>query len=318
MLCDRHQSPHTSRCKDTKKHPTDKIKFSFPTAYHRKIRASLRIFPREKGVSLQREIDNKNIHNMKRILLTICFLASTAIAFGQAGDGFFLTLREDLIDFSMPINNNLNPTRTSVSHIFGTELSAGYRLALGDEWSVGLSAGLMLHDYSWTNTFESQGEFTVLQVDGSTHTSSATHSGQTTLNLPLLLNVQYHFTDWAENNLWEVVPMLSARVGYVVGLTSIKSHFYDEYHFAGDATGDIETSDYTFDKQGFHLAFGIGASYRHFDLELEYAMQPNHYVGTQHQQFIEADGTTNTTTIGPQRYAFAAGDGLTLRLTFNF
>ncbi len=229
MSCDRHQSPHTSRCKDTKKHPTDKIKFSFPTAYRRKIRAPLRFFPRGKGVSLQREIDNKNIHNMKRILLTICFLASTAIAFGQAGDGFFLTLREDLIDFSMPINNNLNPTRTSVSHIFGTELSAGYRLALGDEWSVGLSAGLMLHDYSWTNTFESQGEFTVLQVDGSTHTSSATHSGQTTLNLPLLLNVQYHFTDWAENNLWEVVPMLSARVGYVVGLTHIKSHFYDEY-----------------------------------------------------------------------------------------
>lgn len=318
MSCHEHRCPHTSRGKDTKKHPPDKIKFSFPTAYRRKIRAPLRIFPREKCVSLQREINNKNIHNMKRTLLTICFLASTAIAFGQAGDGFFLTLREDLVDFSMPINNNLNPTRTSVSHIFGTELSAGYRLAIDDEWSVGLSAGLMLHDYSWTSTFESQSESTVLLDDGTTHTSSATHSGQTTLNLPLLFNVQYHFTDWAESNLWEVVPLLSARVGYVVGLTHIKSHFYNEYHFAADATGDIETSDYTFDKQGFHLAFGIGASYRHFDLELEYAMQPNRYIGSQHQQFIAADGTTSSYTTGSQHYAFGAGDGLTLRVTFHF
>ena len=259
---------------------------------------------------------------MKRTLLTICFLASTAIAFGQAGDGFFLTLREDLVDFSMPINNNLNPTRTSVSHIFGTELSAGYRLAIDDEWSVGLSAGLMLHDYSWTNTFENQSESTVLLDDGSTHTSSATHSGQTTLNLPLLLSVQYHFTDWAESNLWEVVPLLSARVGYVVGLTRIQSKYFDEYHYVanayGPASGSIETSDYTFDKQGFHLAFGIGASYRQFDLELEYAMQPNRYIGSQHMQFVAADGTTSTSTISSQHYAFAAGDGLTLRLTFNF
>lgn len=255
---------------------------------------------------------------MKKTLLTALLATVAILAHGQATHGPFLSLREDLIDFSMPINNNLNPTRTSVSHIFGTELSAGYRFALDDEWTLGLSAGLMLHDYSWTNAFENQTVTTAIEYDGSTHTYSATHSGQTTLNLPLLLSVQYHFNEWAEHNLWDVVPLLSARIGYVVGLSSIKSEFYDEYHFAADASGSIERRNYTFDKQGLHLAFGIGASYRHLDVELEYAMQPNHYVGSQHLQFIDADGTTSTSTLGSQNFAFASGDGLTLRVTYNF
>ena len=47
-------------------------------------------------------------------------------------------------------------------------------------------------------------------------------------------------------------------------------------------------------------------------------MQPNHYIGTQHLQTTEADGTTNNSTPGPQCYAVAAVAGHTLQLTFNY
>lgn len=255
------------------------------------------------------------------------FMASACLAFGQTQSGFHITLREDLIDISMPDNANLNPTRTTVSHIFGTELSFGFHEMIGRQWSVGLSAGLMLHDYSWTDRFATQALTTTTTASGRMVSTSADYSGRTTLNLPVMIDVKYRFADWADAQMWDAVPLLSARLGYVVGLTQIDEETYEMESWSNGSYGPyeieagvIENRYYgSFNKQGIHFSLGVGLSYRHFDLELEYAMQPSNYV-RHHIGTVEnlETGESTVKDFGTAKYAFAAGDGLVLRLTYNF
>ena len=259
---------------------------------------------------------------MKKILLTIMLLASTCIAIGQGQSGFTLSLREDLVDVSMYLNRNYNPIHTANSHIFGTELSVGYREVIDQHWSVGFSAGLMLHDYSWTDLFSTQAPTTTTSSNGFSSTTYDTFSGNLTLNLPLMIDVKYRFADWADNQMWDVIPLLSARLGYLVGLVSINEKRYRKDQWPDGSFGVTagEQEDYyygAFNKQGIHFSLGIGLTYKQFDFELEYAMQPNNHV-MRHTKKIEEAGETTEYEFGTSKYAFAAGDGFTLRMTYNF
>lgn len=260
---------------------------------------------------------------MKKTLLTITLLASTCIAIGQGQSGFTLSLREDLVDISMNLNDNYNPIHTAYSHIFGTELSVGYREVFNRHWSVGLSAGLMLHDYSWTNVFSTQDPTTTTFSNGSTQTTYDIFSGNLTLNMPLIIDVKYRFSDWADKQMWDVIPLLSARLGYVLGLVSINEQRYNKQQWPdgpyGVTAGELEEYDYgKFNKQGVHFSLGIGLTYNQFDFELEYAMQPNNYVLRHTEKIQEAGSEAIEYNYGPSKHAFAAGDGFTLRMTYNF
>lgn len=264
----------------------------------------------------------------RQIALATLLLAF-AMPVGAQGDymrsGFTLSLREDLIDVSMPEGTNLNPTRTHISHIFGTELSVGFREVLNSQWSVGLSVGLMLHDYAWTNEFADQPVTTSTDESGSTYTDYSTFDGQTTLNLPLTIDVKFRLSEWADQQMWDIIPMLSTRIGYVVGLTSIygeryRKHTWPDHPEWGVTAGREEVTEYiAFNKQGVLFAMGIGFSYKHLDFELEYAIQPSNNVMKKIQlDQLETEAEPQVTDYGAGPYAFAAGDGFTLRLTYNF
>lgn len=259
-------------------------------------------------------------------LLAVLSMATTTMA--QNG-GFTLTLREDLVDFStMSVpGTEQNPYGTDYRHTFGTELSAGYRFALSNGWELGFSAGLMLHDYSQTGIFHAYEHPTNTSSDGLyTSTEWQTYDKQTTLNLPIVLDVKYLFSDWAENALWDVVPLLSARLGYIIGLTSIKGEYYNELTVnnvpnpSGLTPGtEREWRTTRFNRQGWFAAIGIGARYGHFDLELEYILQPKHIITDQRYERIAADGSPDSAP-APIHYDthWDNSDGLTLRLTYNF
>lgn len=265
---------------------------------------------------------------MKKILLTVTLLTSTAIAFGQVNQGFTLTLREDLVDFStMSVEGDTrNPYGTAYRHTFGTEISAGYYLGISDQWEFGIAAGLMLHDYSLTGIFHTWEETTNTTDDGIfTHTERQTYNEQTTLNLPIVASAKCIFSDWAERQLWDIAPLLSARLGYVVGLTGIKGEYYDELTVNpvpnpyGLAPGtDFLWSDTRFDRQGFFWALGIGARCGRFDLELEYTFQPKHYITETRQKSVDGTGTLLSATSSHNDQHRDNGDGLTLRLSIRF
>lgn len=265
---------------------------------------------------------------MKKTLLTVTLLASTAIAFGQVKQGFNLSLREDLVDFStMSVDGDTrNPYGTAYRHTFGTELSAGYYLEIDDQWEFGLAAGLMLHDYSLTGIFHSWDEPTNTTADGIfTHTTHQTYNEQTTLNLPVVASVKYLFNEWADRQLWDIVPLVSARLGYVIGLTGIKGECYDELTVNpvvnpyGLTPGTDRTWQTTcFDRQGFFYSLGFGVRCGHFDLELEYTTQPKHYVTDTLQESVDGVGTLLSSTSNHSDNHKDNSDGLTLRLTYRF
>lgn len=265
---------------------------------------------------------------MKKILLTVTILTSTAIAFGQVNQGFTLTLREDLVDFStMSVEGDTpNPYGTAYRHTFGTEISAGYYLGISDQWEFGIAAGLMLHDYSLTGIFHTWEEPTNTTDDGIfTHTERQTYKNQTTLSLPIVASAKCIFSDWAERQLWDIAPLLSARLGYVVGLTGIKGEYYDELTVnpVPNPYGMEPCTEYTwrtssFIRRGFIWSFGIGARCGLFDLELEYIFQPKRYISDSRQESVDGNGVLRGSSSTHNDYNRDNGDGLALRITFRF
>lgn len=87
-------------------------------------------------------------------------MACLGTAHGQVTQGFGISLREDLVDFStMSVDGYThNPYGTAYRHTFGTKLSAGYCLEIDSRWRFGIAAGLILHDYSLTGIFHSWDE----------------------------------------------------------------------------------------------------------------------------------------------------------------
>ena len=265
---------------------------------------------------------------MKRTLLIITLLTSTAIAFGQVRQGFSLSLREDLVDFStMSVEGNThNPFGTAYRHTFGTELSAGYNLEINNQWEFGIAVGLMLHDYTLTGFFYSWEEPENTSNDGLfTYTERQTYSSQTTINLPVVANAKYFFSDWAERQLWDIIPLVSARLGYVVGLKAIKGDYYQELTVNpvpnpyGVTPGtDREWRSTYYDRQGFFWALGIGARCGHFDLELEYTFQPRHFVTDTRNESVDDNGNNLFANKTHYDNHNDNSDGLTLRLTYRF
>ena len=259
-------------------------------------------------------------------LVVMLGVATTTMA--QNG-GFTLSLREDLVDISsMSVpGTEQNPYGTDYRHTFGTELSAGYRFILSDSWELGLSAGLMLHDYSLTGVFHAYEHPTNTSSDGLySRTEWQIYDKQTTLNLPLVFNAKCLFTDWAEDALWDVVPLLSARIGYIVGLTSVNGEYFNELTinnvpnpYGATPRTEREWRTTHFNRQGWFAAIGVGASYGHFDLELEYTLQPKHIITDQRYERINADGTPASapTPIHHDTH-WDNSDGLTLRMTYIF
>lgn len=274
---------------------------------------------------IQRKVE---MTHTKTILALFAVLGMTSTSMAQK-NGFTLSLREDLVDFStMSVpGTEQNPYGSDYRHTFGTELSAGYRFALSDRWELGISAGLMLHDYSLTGVFHEYEHPTHTSSDG-VYTSSdwQTYDRQTTLNLPIVFNAKYFFADWAENVMWDIVPLLSARFGYVIGLTSINGEYYNEltvnnvpnpYGSTPGTERDWRTT--RFNKQGWFAAIGIGARYGHFDLELEYVLQPKHFVTDRRYECLAADGTpASAPAPSHDDTHWDNSDGLSLRLTYNF
>ena len=264
----------------------------------------------------------------KTFLALIAVLNVTTTMMAQ-NNGFTLSLREDLVDFStMSVpGSEQNPYGTDYRHTFGTELSAGYRFSLNNSWELDFSAGLMLHDYSQTGVFHAWDHPSNTSSDELyTSTERQTYNKQTTLNLPLVFYAKYLFTDWAEDALWEVIPLLSARIGYVVGLTNIKGEYFNEmtvndvpnpYGVTPGTEREWRTT--RFNRQGWFAAIGVGARYGHFDLELEYTFQPKHIITDQRYERINADGTLASAP-APIHYDthWDNSDGITLRLTYNF
>lgn len=263
----------------------------------------------------------------KLIILLACVLAAGAA--GAQKNGFTLSLREDLVDFStMSVGDNeMNPYGTAYRHTFGTELSVGYHYCPTGGWEFGISAGLMLHNYSQTGIFNIWEKPTYTSQDGLfTVTEWQTYDRQTTLNLPLVLNVKYLFADWAEAQLWDVVPLVSTRLGYVMALTRIKGEYFCETvvnnvpNPQGLTPGtDREWSTTRFDRQGWFLAFGVGLRYSHLDFELEYTFQPRHLVTDRHYERLDGAGVP-TTASAPTHLDthFDNSDGLTLRISYSF
>ena len=276
-------------------------------------------------------MDNIIIKHTKTFLALLAALSMTTTTMAQNG-GFILSLREDLVDFStMSVSGaEQNPYSTDYRHTFGTELSLGYRFALDDNWEMGLSAGLMLHDYAHTGVFHAWEHPTNTTSDGLfTVTEWQTYDKQTTVNLPFVFNVRYLFVDWSETMLWDVVPLLSTRFGYVVGLTSIKGEYINETTvnnvpnpYGATPGTEREWRTTRFNRQGWFSAIGVGARYGNFDLELEYTFQPKHIITDKRYERINTDGTPASTPgqIHDEHYDshLDNSDGLTLRLTYNF
>ena len=265
---------------------------------------------------------------MKKTILTIIMAASFGMAHGQVTHSFGISIREDLVDFStMSVEGDThNPYGTAYRHTFGTELSAGYYLGLDDRWEFGIAAGLMLHDYSLTGIFPSWDEPSNTTADGLyTHTERQTYDKQTTLNLPVVASAKYLFSDWADRQMWDLVPFVSARLGYVVGLTEINGEHYDEltvnpvpnpYGLTPGTDRRWQTT--RFDRQGFFWSLGIGARYRHLDLELEYTFQPKHLVTDTRQESVDGTGTQTSSYSSHNDNHPDNSDGLTLRVTYRF
>ncbi len=263
----------------------------------------------------------------KDIILLTCVLATMAA--GAQSRGITVSLREDLVDFStMAVGDNeMNPYGTDYRHTFGTELSLGYHYCLTSGWEFGISAGLMLHDYSQTGIFNTWEKPTHTSLDGLfTVTERQTYDRQTTLNLPVILNVKYLFADWAEAQLWDVVPQVSARFGYVAALTRIKGEYFCETvvnnvpNSLGLTPGtEREWCTTRFDRQGWFLALGVGLRYSHLDFELEYTLQPRHLVTDRHYERLDGAGDP-TTAPAPTHLDthFDNSDGITLRISYNF
>ena len=227
------------------------------------------------------------------------------VAAGAQSRGITVSLREDLVDYStMAVGDNeMNPYGTDYRHTFGTELSVGYHYCLTSGWEFGISAGLMLHDYSQTGIFNTWEKPTHTSSDGLfTVTEWQTYDRQTTLNLPVILNVKYLFADWAEAQLWDVVPLVSARFGYVAALTRIKGEYFRE-----TVVNNVP------------MAFGVGLRYSHLDFELEYTLQPRHLVTDRHYERLDGAGVP-TTAPAPTHLDTHRdnSDGLTLRISYNF
>lgn len=266
--------------------------------------------------------------NLKLNLALLACLALSTPVVAQRG-GFTLSLREDLVDFStMSVDGaEQNPYGTAYRHTFGTELSLGYRLMLDDNWELGISAGVMLHDYSLTGIFHSWDHPASTTDDGLfTQTERQTYDKQTALSLPIVLNVKYLLEDWSETMLWDVIPLISARAGYVLGLTKIEGEYYNEltvnpvpnpYGLTPGTEREWRTT--RFDRQGWFAAVGIGVRYGHLDVELEYSLQPRHFVVDQR---FENPGTSVNTNNNTPSWEYSTSqdnsDGLTLRLTYNF
>ena len=141
----------------------------------------------------------------------------------------------------------------------------------------------------------------------------------------MVASVKYLFSDWADRQLWDIVPLVSARLGYVVGLTGIDGDYYDEltvnpvanpYGLTPGTDRMWQTT--RFDRQGFFWALGVGARFGHFDLELEYICQPKHYVTDTRQESVDGTGTLLSATSNHSDYRHDNSDGLTLRLTYRF
>lgn len=219
-----------------------------------------------------------------------------------------------------------NPYGTAYRHTFGTELSAGYYLGIDDRWEFGFAVGLMMHDYSLTGIFPSWNEPASTTIDGLyTHTTHQTYDRQTTFNLPVVASVKYLFSDWADRQLWDIVPLASAQLGYVAGLTGIGGESYDEltvnpvanpYGLTPGTDRMWQTT--RFDRQGFFWSLGIGARCGHLDLELEYTFQPRHYVTDTRQESVDGTGTLLSASSNHSDNHLDNSDGLTLRLTYKF
>jgi len=266
---------------------------------------------------------------MKRILLAVTLAALSLYARGQADKGITLSLREDICDFSIMAvpGNTEGIAGTEYRHTFGTELSAGYRVTLDNRWEFSLTAGLMLHDYSLTSIFAEKDVPTHTTDDGLfTETEYQRYDKLTTVNLPIIAGVKYLFTTWADEKLWDIVPLLSARAGYVIGLTSIDGEYYHELatnpvsNPYGITPGiEYEWHNSHFDRQGVFCAVGIGARYNQLTLELEYTLQPRHFFG---EQRFESYNVNGDAVSDPQKLHYDNhrdnGDGLTLRVSYNF
>lgn len=266
---------------------------------------------------------------MRKTILIITLLTQSVIAVGQTHHSFGVSLREDLVDFSsmFVVADSHNPYGSAYRHTFGTEFSLRYALEFDDEWAIGLSVGLMMHDYSLTGIFPSWDEPANTTNNGLfTHSQSVSHDRQTTLNLPLTADVKYYMVDMADNLLWNVIPFVSGRMGYVFGIIPIKSHScettavnYVPNDLDLPVGTDIVEEDTRFDRRGILWSLGIGVRYGHLDIELEYIAQPRHYISEGRIITIDATGTPQPTMpTGHNEYQIDNSDGLALRLTWNF
>lgn len=293
------------------------------TLHAAKIRKN--IHTTKKNVSLQRI----KTFTMKRTILIITLLTYSVIAVGQVHHSFGVSLREDLVDFStMSVaGDSHNPYGTDYRHTFGTEFSLRYALDFDDEWAIGVSVGLMLHDYSLTGIFHSWDEPANTTNNGLfTHSQSVSHDRQTTLNLPLTADVKYYMVGMADNLMWNVIPFVSGRMGFVFDIIPIKRHSYETIS-VNNGTNDLDLpvgtdiveEDTRYDRRGILWSLGIGISYGHLDIELEYITQPRHYVSEGRIMTVDATGTPQPTMpTSYNEYQIDNGDGLALRLTWNF
>lgn len=266
-----------------------------------------------------------NIKNIRKTLLatllTVFALSATAQE-DYLHSGITLSLSEALGTPNLIHSEQIYPSGGEFDHVFCTELTAGYRMVVGDHWSFGLSTGLVMADYTHSHTFDGIPLTTQTGYTGNIFTHQASYTGRTTLNLPILVDAKLHFTGFARQQGIAIVPLLSARAGYIIGLTSIKGDEQHTYHFVS-ATPPNDRADRYYshtNMQGLYMSIGVGLSFRQFSLELEYARQPHTSTTKGIHSYKELyTGKPEEVKVDDwERFAMDDEITFTLRLTYNF
>lgn len=267
---------------------------------------------------------------MKKVLFLTFALAASVAAHPQ--DGFWgrivpvgtdvdrqisLYAGFDIWDLSFQTMANYN-----MKFVPNAGIGVRWGYTFNDRLSVGLSVGFAWWNYSSFSTFE---DYRRPSVSASVaYEELRNYSSPNIVSLPIELDAKWYFGDWAANAGWDAVPMVTARMGYMVNMQSIHCIGYDKLTqitpLPGDTWTGTETTKYDdyYVHQGMSFAFGAGIRYRNLEVCPEVRFLPYAILNNHKQTTVSATGVVEAESETSYRGAGPAGDGFALRLVYNF
>lgn len=256
---------------------------------------------------------------MKKTLIFAAALAAAFAAYPQGMDvdrQISLYAGFDVWDISFQTMENYN-----MKFVPNAGVGVRWGYTFNDRLSVGLSAGLAWWNYASFNNFQDYDRPLVTAT--TSYRELRNYSSPNVVSLPVSLDVKWYFTDWAALAGWDVVPLVTARLGYMINIQSIHCTGYDKLTvltpFPGDTwTGTTTTTyDDRYVHQGMSYAFGAGIRYRNLEVWPEIRVLP-YYTKINDKTITVGDDGTTSESVSSFLRSGPAGDGFALRLVYNF